>query len=177
MRTSALDLRLIYEVQLRVMSATTPTAKINAVRTPLLELHRLLLLSLKKDHETLAGRVLNPAEWFQTLLSSPEYQWVKPLNSLMADVDALSELSKIGDRDMAILRHHLETLFFKDDEDVTSFNSHYRKAFSQHHELVLSHGQLKEAVGVLPAEKLPLNSDEIRVGWHKIGASKRKLLN
>ncbi len=162
---------------MRAMSESQIAAKLKAVRTPLLELHRLMLLALKKEHETLAGRVLNPTEWFQTLLSSPEYQWVKPLNRLLSDVDALSDLNKAGMQDLEILRYHLDLLFFKDDEDVTSFNCHYRKAFSRYHELMLSHGQLKEAVAMLPPGSLPMNAEEVRIGWHKIGASKRKLLN
>lgn len=159
------------------MSDNSLVTKLKSVRTPLLELHRLLLLALKKTHETKGGRAINPSEWFQILIASPEYQWVRPFNSLLADVDALSEFSKMSEVDLCILHYHLDLLFFKDDEDVTSFNSHYRKAFSQHHELMLTHGQLKEAVAALPTGKLPMNSDEIRIGWHKIGASKRKLLN
>lgn len=159
------------------MSESTPAAKLGAVRKPLHELHRLLLASLKRDHELTAGRVLNPAEWFQVLISQPEYQWVKPFNTLLADVDALTDSNKVAETDLAILHHLLDALFFKDDELVTSFNSHYRKAFNQHHELVLTHGKLKEAVAELPQPALPMNSEEIRRGWHNIGASKRKLLN
>jgi hypothetical protein len=151
--------------------------KLKKVRAPLLELHRLLLFALKKERERVDGRVLNPAEWFQILLSQPELQWLKSLTSLLSDVDALSDLGKIGDTDLAILRHHLETLFFKDDEIVTSFNNHYRKVLAHNHDLFLPHGHLKAAVANLPQETLPMNSEEVRVGWHKIGASKRKLLN
>lgn len=141
------------------------------------ELHKLLLAVLKQERDRVAGSVLTPAEWFQTLLNAPEYQWMKTLNSLVSDTDALSELPKISDRDLIILRSEIERLFFRDDEDVTSFNSHYRKIFSRHHDLMYTHGHLKEAVSKLPQGKVPPNIDDIRRSWHKIGASRRKLLN
>jgi hypothetical protein len=141
------------------------------------ELHKLLLAVLKKDRERHSGKIITPAEWFQTLLNAPEYQWMKALNSLVSDADALSELSKVSDRDLVILRHEIERLFFRDDEDVTSFNSHYRKWFTHNPDLIYSHGHLKDAISKLPAGEVPPNIGEIRRSWHKIGASRRKLLN
>lgn len=151
--------------------------ELKAVKTSLYELHKLLLSTLKKDRERLTGELLNPAAWFQILLSAPEYVWLKTLNSFISDVDALSEAEKYSAEDIAVLRSELERLFFKDDEDVTSFNSHYRKIFANNHDVMYSHGHLKTAFAELPEDKPPMNSDEIRRGWHKIGASKRKLLN
>lgn len=153
------------------------TKELKTVRTSLHELHRLLLATLKKDRERVSGQVLNPAEWFQILLAAPEYAWLKALNSLISDVDALSENKQISEPDLLILRHELERFFFKDDEDVTSFNSHYRKLFALNHDVIVSHGRLKEAYAELPLGDPPANADEIRRGWHNIGASRRKLLN
>src|SRR3954462_15650054 len=119
---------------------------IEEVAESMRELHKLLLSVLKKDRERYAGSVITPAEWFQTLLNNPEYAWMKSLNSLVSDTDALIELSKVAERDLRVLRHEIERLFFRDDDDVTSFNSHYRKLFSSNHDLMYSHGHLKEVV-------------------------------
>jgi hypothetical protein len=154
-----------------------PPKEFKVVRTILHELHRLLLAALKKDRERLFGQAINPSEWFQILLSAPEYNWLKSLNSLLSDVDALFDSGKIGNEDLAIVRHELERFFFKEDGDVTSFNSHYRKLFQHNHEVMFSHGRLKEAFSELASAPVPANADEIRRSWHKIGASKRKLLN
>ena len=125
------------------------------------------------------GKVMQPSEWFQTLLSAPELAWVRPLNSLLSDVDALSEAKQAGPQDLAVLYYELERFFFKEDDDVTSFNSHYRKLFANSPDLMFAHGQLRQAFSDLPvpAGPLPMNADEIRRSWHRIGASKRKLLN
>ncbi len=151
--------------------------KLVTVRTPLLELHRLLLGCLKTDYEKAHGRVLPAAEWFQVLLGAPEFAWVKVMNTLISDVDALSEKKGITVQDMSILHHNINKLLFIDDEDVTSFNCHYRKVFSQNHELMYTHGLVKTGVSDWPLEPLPMNSDEIRLSWHKVGASRRTLMN
>ena len=65
------------------------------------------------------GKVLNPAEWFQILLGSAEYGWLKPLNSLISDIDALLEAKSISPSDLGILHHELERFFFKEDGDAT----------------------------------------------------------
>jgi hypothetical protein len=159
------------------MKSSVPYQELLAVRTALHELHRLLLSALKMERERVTGRVFNPAEWFQLLISAPEYQWLKPLNSLLSDVDALSELKAVASQDLAILRHELETFFFKENEDVTSFNCHYRRLFTHNHDVMFSHGHLRQAFVKLPEQEAPINSHDIRRGWHKTGASRRKLLN
>jgi hypothetical protein len=151
--------------------------ELEALREVLSELQRVLLAALKKDSERVLGRVLPPGEWFQMLVSAPQYQWLKSLNTLLSDLDALSENSQVAAMDLVILRSQLELLFFKDNGDATSFNAHYRKHFAQNHDLVFCHGRLKQAYGGLPEGDPPVNSDEIRRSWHKIGASRRKLLN
>jgi hypothetical protein len=156
--------------------SSTP-AELESVRTSLHELHRLLLSVLKQERERIHGKVLNPAEWFQILLSAPEYAWLKPLNSLLSDVDALLEAKSVASGDQKILRHEVERFFFKEDGDVTSFNYHYRKLFAHNHDVMFSHGHLKQAFSALPQGDPPVNVEEIRRSWHKIGASKRKLLN
>jgi hypothetical protein len=156
---------------------STPVEALKSIRSPLLELHKLLLETLKQEREQETGRAMAPAEWFQVLISAPEFAWTKPLNTLISDVDALSEVANIRSVDLSILHHQLNALFFSDNEDVTTFNSHYRKLLPKNHHLVYAHGQIKEATAILPLETLPMNSDEIRLSWHKICASKRKLLN
>ena len=151
--------------------------ELQAVRQGLQELHRVLLAALKKDHERIAGRVVPPAEWFQILIGSPEYQWVKPLNSLVSDVDALTELPTISETDILIVQYELEFFFFKENDDVTSFNYHYRKIFQHQHDVMFSHGHLRQAFLALPKGHVPVATDKIRSVWHKISASKRKLMN
>jgi hypothetical protein len=98
---------------------------------------------------------------------------------LVSDVDALSESPRLAPQDLAILHFELERFFFKEDGDVTSFNYHYRKTFANSHDVMFAHGQMRQAFAELPVPESPppINTEEIRRGWHKVGASRRKLLN
>ena len=153
------------------------TNELKKLRSALMDLHRLFLATLKEEHESKSGDVLNAGAWFQVLVSSPEYGWVKPFNSLVSDMDALLDLKNISEQDLVILRHELDNLFFKESDEVTSFNFHYRKLFARRHDLMFSHGHLKHAVANLPLKALPAHADEIRKGWHKTVATKRTPLN
>ena len=148
---------------------------LKALRSTLQELHRYLLASAKKEAEAKLGRSLAPGDWFQQLIGDPQYAWIKPLTSLMADLDALSEHPKISDRDLSILRHALEDLFFNENDELLSFNHHYRQIFAGNHELMVSHGRLKDATHLLPAPQGDVSGEsEIRKGWHDLGASQAK---
>lgn len=140
-----------------------------------MELHRYLLASAKKDAEVKLGKILAPADWFNHLIGDPQYAWLKPLTTFMADLDALSEQPKISDRDLSILRHVLEDLFFKEDDEIQSFNHHYRQIFHNNHELMVTHGRLRELTADLPEPADEVSGEaEIRKGWHETGLAQTK---
>jgi hypothetical protein len=142
-----------------------------SIRSNLLELHRLILGAAKKQAEDDAGRTLPPAEWFQILIADPKFKWLGPLTTLLTDLDALSERTNIATRDLSILRHALEELFFIENDELTSFNHHYRQMFAASPEMMLLHGRVKESVALLPNETDPSSAAEIRRGWHETGAA------
>lgn len=161
------------------MADPLETESLKAFRDQLLEAHRTLLAALRQDHERMSGSGLRPAEWFQILISSPTYQWLKPLNTLLADIDALFEAVPVSEMDLAVLRHSVDSLFFTDNDEIRSFNYHYRGLLQHHPEIVVIHGRLKQAISLLPKQSPPSNLDDIRRGWHKMssGKSKKNLLN
>ena len=151
------------------------TPDLQALRSTLQEMHRYLLAIAKKSAEEKLGKVLAPGDWFQHLISDPQYAWLKPLTTLVADLDALSEHKNIVDRDLSILRHAIDDLFFNDNDELQSFNHHYRQVFINNHELMVSHGRLKEATATLPEPLADVSGvSEIRKGWHDLGLSQTK---
>lgn len=147
---------------------------LKSIRTNLLELHRLLLAAAKKQAEDEAGRTLSPSDWFNQLIADPKFKWLGPMTTLLTDLDALVEHKNIASRDLSILRHALEELFFIEDDEMTSFNHHYRQLFAGSPDMMLLHGRLKEGVALLPLEAAPANAAsaaEIRKGWHELGVA------
>lgn len=53
--------------------------------------HQLLLDGLKNRHEIEMGRPITGAEWFQVLISTPQFSSALQWNSLIADIDVLLE--------------------------------------------------------------------------------------
>src|SRR4051812_28001567 len=91
---------------------------IQNVRQPLLDLHRVLLETERKDYERLQGRQSSGA-FLQALITDPSLQWIKPLTELVASLDQL-----LGDKD---------------------FQQHYQDALQRHPELLVAHGKLAQA--------------------------------
>ena len=89
------------------------------LRTPLLELHRILLESERSDYERSRG-ALSSGEFLQALISDPELQWLEPLTALVASLDAC-----LGNAE---------------------FQKRYLEALQRHPELAVAHGRLARAL-------------------------------
>jgi hypothetical protein len=89
------------------------------LRTPLLELHRILLECERSDYERSRG-TLSSGEFLQALVSAPELQWLKPLTALVASLDEC-----VGN---------------------TEFQKRYLEALQRHPELVVAHGRLAQTL-------------------------------
>lgn len=81
------------------------------LRKPLLDVHRALIESERGNRS--AG------EFLQALIRDPGLEWLQPLTTLVASLDAL-----LGD---------------------AQFQKHYREALQRHPQLAVAHGQLVQA--------------------------------
>jgi hypothetical protein len=71
-------------------------AQIEAVRRPLLELHKALIDAEREEHERTLGR-LSGGEFLDALINDPVFAWLAPLTALIA---RLEELQADGERDI-----------------------------------------------------------------------------
>lgn len=65
--------------------------QLHDLRRHLANWHQLLLDGLKNRYEIEVGRPITGAEWFQFLISAPQFSMALQWNSLIADVDTLLE--------------------------------------------------------------------------------------
>ena len=56
----------------------------------LLELHKVLIDSVKTSYERERGQVSNPFELLRLLTSDPFFDWLRPLSRMLADFDELA---------------------------------------------------------------------------------------
>jgi hypothetical protein len=139
---------------------------IKQARILLLQLHRILLELLRQDHERTKGSPVSPTAWFQLLLNDQEYKWLEPLNTIVSDIDALSERTEATDEDRAIIRHEVEALFF-DGTIHNEFRRRYQKILAEGYDLLVLHNQLKHALVKWPQVQGVISSRTIRDQWHK----------
>ncbi len=148
------------------------------VRSSLFELHREFLVVLKTQRETDLHQPIGVTEWLQLIITAPEYEWLKPLNSLVTDVDALFDLESIEPEDITVVKNALNELFFKDDtkvEDGGGFFGSYRKWVLQNPELMLPHGRLKADTSALSTSGLAvMDAKRVRESWHERSFKQRR---
>lgn len=137
------------------------------VRNSLWNLHKEFLNVLKINNDKKNGYVSAPTEWFNLLMNSPEFLWVKEINSLMADVDILSEIQTIQLDHLQSLRFEIESLFLTPHTKTSSFHQKYLSFLMQESSLLPLHAQLIASVKTLPAPENQTSQETTnRQKWH-----------
>jgi hypothetical protein len=71
------------------LSSGPPTARLIAIRRPLLDLHRALLESERRLYEMAHGRV-TPGELLTLALKDQQFAWLQQLSSLIVRIDEMN---------------------------------------------------------------------------------------
>lgn len=140
------------------------------VRQALWALQKEVLTFLKEEFDRENGYFAAPTEWFQVLMTSERYIWLRELTSLMADIDIMTELEFITEQHVGIARVEIERLLFDqspaEDSNDTSFNKQYRLILVNGSSLLPMHSQLRAAVQSLPKIE-SINAHAERKNWHE----------
>jgi hypothetical protein len=132
-------------------------------------LQKEVLNHLKEEFDRELGYNSTPTEWFQTLMSSVKYYWLRELTSLMADIDILTELDFITELHASTARFEIEHLLFNQNEvEEESFPKKYQSILLVGSALLPAHSQLRTALQQLP--KTTLNKEQShaeRKTWHE----------
>lgn len=138
------------------------------VRQALWNLQKELLIALKQEHDQETGGEVSPVEWFQVLTTADRYEWLRELTSLMADVDAMTELEVITDTHAAVARHEIERLLFNQDATKSKFAESYSNVLMAGMTLLPLHSLLRSALQALPKQELTdEQSSAARKHWHE----------
>ena len=136
-----------------------------AVKKAMTELHRQFLEDLRLEREDDTKKKMTSVEWLHALIGSEEYKWIAPFNSLMTDVDALSDREPT-ESDLLIVRAELEKLFFQDDPS-DGFAGQFYAMTQQNADLIYFHTALRTSIRMLPVGAPSPQSAQIRLGWHQ----------
>lgn len=113
------------------------------MRRELLDLHRALVDSERREYERARGRLTDRA-FLEALIGAPELAWLNPLTSLIVRLEELLEDStaqpQIGDC-VAEIRKLL-----KPAADGQGFQRRYADAMQRSPEVVVAHGRAVSAL-------------------------------
>jgi hypothetical protein len=138
------------------------------VRQALWNLQKELLIALKQEFDQENGYEASPVEWFQMITTADRYSWLRDLTSLMADVDAMTELEVITDKHAAVARHEIERLLFNQDATKTNFAESYSNILMAGMTLLPLHSHLRSALQALPKQELTDEQSAVaRKHWHE----------
>jgi hypothetical protein len=128
------------------------------VRHALWNLQKEVLNALKEEFDVKNGYQAAPTEWFNVLMNSAEYAWLRELTSLMADIDIMTELDYITEQHAATARAEIERLLLEHSAPSNEFTKQYKLLLMTGTALLPLHSQLKASVQQLP--KVDMSSEQ-----------------
>jgi hypothetical protein len=123
-------------------SARANRDRLQQVRDVLLELHRALL-AVESEARGRDHGPISPQQLLHLLLESSELAWLRPISSLIAEMDVLLDADHVPSawayKDL--LQRAVQ--MFRLDDDVAEFTLKYREALQQSLEVAGRHGELR----------------------------------
>jgi hypothetical protein len=130
------------------LTAAMAMARLRALRTALLPLHRALIDSERAQYERVHGRIDHAQRALRLVLDDPWFAWLRPLASLIVAIDGrLAEEAPVQPAEVAGFEDSIRALLQRDPHEA--FREPYHRALQRSPEVVVAHG----AVSALLADK------------------------
>ena len=125
--------------QFRPQAAGDPK-RLQALRGPLLNLHKALVDSERIEYEKTIGRIQSPNHFLQLLTTDPWFAWLSPLSQLIVSIDeALDSKEPLTSAAVEALVQQSAKLLLP-TETGSGFSKHYFEALQRDPDVVLAHG-------------------------------------
>lgn len=99
------------------------------------------------------GNHQSPLELLRQVTGSPDWQWLKPLYQMIADVDHAAHEGNLKEMEVSAIRGHALGLLFGRGANIEQdFLDHYRKLLQTDPEVAIAHGAALQALQKLPEE-------------------------
>jgi hypothetical protein len=116
------------------------SVQVQDVRHPLLDLHRALIDSERREYERPRGRLAD-GEFLAALLEDPDLAWLRPLTGVVGRLDALlEEGSPESARELEACMAQVR-LLLKPDPAGPEFQRKYAEALQRSPDAVVDHGR------------------------------------
>jgi hypothetical protein len=116
-----------------------------------LPLHRALIDAAKDDYAFGVAPV-KPSQLLQLLNDDPFFEWLKPLTSLIVDIDEMSRID-FEPSEVAAIAERVDRLFGANAEDA--FAAHYIPMLQRSVDIAVGHAAVRKAAARLKQSPLP----------------------
>jgi hypothetical protein len=117
-------------------------AALREVSKLLLPLHRALIDAAKEDYVFAVGPIEKPAQLLQLLTDDPFFAWLKPVTSLIVDIDEMAR-TDFEASDIADIADRLDLLFGPKAAD--DFARQYVPMLQRNVDVAMSHAAIRKA--------------------------------
>lgn len=120
-------------------------ARLDALRTQLLRLHKTLLDEERAAYEKVNGPIATTGQVFNLVMSDPWFNWLHRFSKLIIKIDMLQENPEGKEEDVSELFSEARDLILAKDPD-TEFSKAYRAVLQRSSAAVASHAEALKAI-------------------------------
>lgn len=125
-------------------------ARVEPLRHTLLELHKALLDARRIQYERLNGRIETSGEFLGLVLNHPEFEWIRALSALIAQLDEWAEgMEGEGEGGLDSLVEALRSLIRPEGANA-EFSAKYWKMVESEPAVTVAHVKAWRLVGLAP---------------------------
>jgi hypothetical protein len=125
-------------------------AQVDAIRQGLLALHKSLIDAQRIGYERGHGRIQTSSEFLGLVLEHPDFEWIRALSALIAQLDEWREEPEEGEQRLAELLAALRSLLLRDGSNAR-FSQRYWEMIDATPEVLVEHVKLQKLLKELPA--------------------------
>lgn len=120
--------------------------QVDEVRHAMLELHRRLIDAQRIQYERLHGRIQTPNEFLGLVLEHPDFEWIRRLSALVAQLDEWRESEPHAADERDAILDTLRGLIQKEGPNP-AFSRRYWEMIERTPEVLIEHVKLTRLLG------------------------------
>ena len=127
--------------------AAMAAARVRALRTAVLALHKSVLDAERTRYELAHGTIESPQHALRLVMDDPFFAWLRPLSDFVIRADIrLSDGTPMAPADVDAFARHLRALV-QNGSPADPFATEYRRVLQSVPEVIVLHGQLVSLLG------------------------------
>ena len=134
------------------------TAQVGQLRHTLLELHKAMLDAQRIEYERAHGRIETSGEFLGLVLNHPEFEWIRALSALIAQLDEWAEdADAAGEAGLDSIVEALRSLIRPEGANP-AFTARYWKMVEDEPRVTVAHVKAWRLVGPANGARAPSSS-------------------